>query len=245
MTNVQPKCVLVVEDDSAIRQGLVDALKFSGYEVLGAATGQEGSRLVSTANIDLMILDLVLPGTGGFEILRMTRELRPTLPVLIVTARGGEDDRVKGLRMGADDYVVKPFSVRELLARVEAVLRRSPERPAEIRSVSFPGGVVDFERREIRFEDGVRAELSDRELELLKYLVRSCGRAISREEILRRVWRLDPKRLETRTIDMHVANLRTKLRDDPARPGLILTVRGRGYSWGGILDKAGTAEEKR
>jgi len=156
--------------------------------------------------------------------------MRPMLPVIVLTARGDEQDRVKGLRMGADDYVVKPFSVKELLARVEAVLRRSPERPSDVGRLAIPHGTVDFDRREVRFDDGGRTGLSDRELELLRYLIQNAGRALSRDEILSRVWRINPQTIvETRTIDMHVGRLREKLRDDPAAPRVIVTVRGKGY----------------
>ncbi len=221
--------ILVIEDDGAIRRGLVDALEFTGYEVLQAADGNEGIKLGLRASYDLLLLDLILPGPSGFEILQQVREARPTVPVIILTARGEEADRVRGLRVGADDYVVKPFSVRELLARVEAVLRRSPERPARLRSVALLDGVADLSRREVRYQDGQRAELSEREVELLRYLASNAGRAISRDEILQRVWRLDPRRLETRTIDMHIASLREKLRDDAGAPKVLLTVRGKGY----------------
>jgi DNA-binding response OmpR family regulator len=226
---MNPKRVLVVEDDAAIRRGLVDALQFSGYEVLQAGNGSDGLAQALRATYDLLLLDLILPGPSGFEILEALRAARPTLPVIILTARGEESDRVKGLRLGADDYVVKPFSVRELLARVEAVLRRSPERPNTITRIGLPEGVADLARCEVRFKNGKRNELSEREVELLRYLAGHAGRAISREEILRRVWRLDPKRLETRTIDMHIANLRDKLDDDPHQPKVLLTVRGKGY----------------
>jgi len=222
-------CVMVIEDDPAIRRGLVDALQCSGYDVLEAATGTTGLAQAQRAAFDLLLLDLILPGPSGFEILETVRATRPTLPVIILTARGDETDRVKGLRLGADDYVVKPFSVRELLARVEAVLRRSPERPQRVESVLLPDGVADLARCEVRFHDGRRTELSEREVELFRYLAAHAGRAISRAELLQRVWRLNPKRIETRTIDMHIANLREKLRDDPDHPQLLLTVRGRGY----------------
>lgn len=224
-----PRRILVIEDDSAIRQGLADALQFAGYEVLQAANGNDGLREALRASFDLLLLDLILPGHGGFEILEAVHGARPTLPVIILTARGEEGDRVKGLRLGADDYVVKPFSVRELLARVEAVLRRSPERPNQVASFPVPGGVADLARCEVRFQDGSREALSEREVELLRYLFSNAGRALSREEILQRVWRLDPRKLETRTIDMHVANLREKLRDTAEEPRVLLTVRGRGY----------------
>ena len=223
------KRVLVVEDDSAIRQGIADALQFAGYEVLQAANGNEGMAQGLRSTIDLLMLDLILPGPSGFEILKAVRAARPTLPVIILTARGEEADRVQGLRLGADDYVVKPFSVRELLARVEAVLRRSPERPSKVNKIEMPHGVADLSRCEVRFENGKRAELSEREVELLRYLATNPGRAVSRDEILLRVWRLDPKRMATRTIDMHVANLREKLRDDAENPRVLLTVRGKGY----------------
>jgi DNA-binding response OmpR family regulator len=147
-----------------------------------------------------------------------------------LTARGEEHDRVDGLRHGADDYVVKPFSVKELLARVEAVLRRSPERPLDVESVTLPGGGrADFSRRELRFGENDRQELSEREADLLRYLVNHAGRAVSRDELLANVWRIDPHGLPTRTIDMHVARLREKLRDDPHAPRILLTVRGKGY----------------
>jgi DNA-binding response OmpR family regulator len=125
--------------------------------------------------------------------------------------------------------VVKPFSVRELLARVEAVLRRSAERPNPVSQIPLLNGVADLSRCEVRYEDGGRAELSGREVELLGYLASNAGRAISREEILQRVWRLEPRHTETRTIDMHIASLRDKLRDDPSEPKVLLTVRGKGY----------------
>jgi DNA-binding response OmpR family regulator len=230
--------VLVVEDDSAIRQGIMDALKFAGYETLQAPNGNDGMTQGLRATFDLLLLDLILPGHSGFEILKAVREKRPTLPVIILTARGEEHDRVEGLRLGADDYVVKPFSVRELLARVEAVLRRSPERPNGIAKITLPHGVADLERSEIRHNNGQREELSEREGELLRYLAANSGRAISRDEILLRVWRLDPRRMVTRTIDMHIANLRDKLRDDPNDPKVLLTVRGKGYMFAAPDSKA-------
>jgi len=229
---MQPRRILVVEDDAAIRRGIADALAFTGYEVLQSGHGDEGLRIALSAPVDLLLLDVVLPGTGGFEILRSVRATRTTLPVILLTARGEEADRVGGLRLGADDYVVKPFSVRELLARVEAVLRRSPERPEPVSAIPFPGGSVDLARREVRFDDGTRTGLSERECELLQYLAMNAGRAVSRDEILRRVWRLEPRGVETRTIDMHVANLRSKLRDDADHPRRVLTVRGKGYMLG-------------
>ena len=221
--------ILVIADDSAIRLGIVEALQFAGYETLQAANGNDGLAQGLRATFELLLLDLILPGRSGFEILEAVHQARPTLPIIILTARGEEADRVKGLRLGADDYVVKPFSVRELLARVEAVLRRTPERPNHVTKIPVPNGLADLARCEVRFHNGQRSELSEREVELLRYLAGNAGRAISRDEILQRVWRLDPRRLETRTIDMHIAHLREKLQDDPEHPRVLLTVRGKGY----------------
>ena len=226
--------VLVVEDDAAIRQGIVDALAVSGYATIASARGDEGRERAVEADYDLLLLDLVLPGCRGLDILREVRAVRPTTPVIILTALGDESDRVQGLRLGADDYVVKPFSVRELLARIEAVLRRSPERPGDVREIRIANCRADLNRRELAFDDGQRVELSDREAGLLRYLAQNAGRAISRQELLYRVWQLSPDGLETRTIDMHVARLREKLRDDADRPRLIVTVRGKGYMLGAI-----------
>ncbi len=232
--------ILVIEDDGAIREGLVDALRFESYEVLEAATAPDGQRLALASTCALVLLDLMLPGGDGFEILKEIRRTRPELPVIILTARGREADRVQGLRLGADDYVVKPFSVRELLARVEAVMRRAQAQTGASggpESLPLPAGLVDLRRRELRFDDGDRCELSEREAALLAYLAQNPDRAVSRDEILSRVWRLNPARFQTRTIDMHVARLREKLRDSKDAPRVIVTVRGKGYMLGHEVSK--------
>lgn len=221
--------VLVVEDDAAIRRGLCDALRFSGYEPLEASDGRSGLEAAITASVDLVLLDVLMPRMDGFAVLAELRKVAPGLPVIMLTARGEEQDRVRGLREGADDYVVKPFSATELLARVAAVLRRSPERPVETRRVVIAGRDIDLERREVAFADGTRAMLSEREAQTLAYLVRNPGRAIARDELLRAVWGLDPRGVHTRTVDMTVARLRELLRDDPADPRVVVTVRAKGY----------------
>ena len=221
--------ILTVEDDAAIRRGVVDALTYAGYSVLEAGRGDDGCQMALRRELDLLLLDMVLPGKTGLEILREVRNVRPTLPVIILSARGEENDRVAGLRLGADDYVVKPFSVNELLARVTAVLRRSPSRPTDMNELELPAGRVDFARCEIRFADGKRAELSEREQQLLRYLAQHAGRAVARQELLENVWQIDARGVSTRTVDMHVARLREKLRDDPEEPQVLITVRGRGY----------------
>ena len=217
--------ILTIEDDEAIRRGVVDALSFAGYQVIEAGDGELGCQMALTREYDLLLLDLVLPGMQGLEILPQVRNARPTVPVIILSARGEEHDRVSGLRLGADDYVVKPFSVNELLARVDAVLRRSPSRPSDVKKLPLAAGEVDFERCEVQFADGSRVELSERERALLRYLARHAGRAVAREELLENVWQIDARGVSTRTVDMHVARLREKLRDDQ----LLVTVRGKGY----------------
>lgn len=225
--------VLVVEDDRAIREGLVDALGFDGHRVLQAADAPAGAEAALRCACDLVLLDLMLPGGDGLSVLKEIRRLKPELPVIILTARGREVDRVAGLRLGADDYVVKPFSVRELLARVEAVLRRVPKVQTEDHTALVVAGArLDLARHEVVFDDGHREELSEREVALLAYLSQQRGRAVSRDELLREVWSVDPKRAGgSRTVDMHVARLRGKLRETDA-PRLIVTVRGRGYMLG-------------
>lgn len=217
--------ILTVEDDAAIRRGVVDALTFAGYTVLEAADGDAGCKMATGREYDLLLLDLVLPGKSGLEILAELRNVRPTVPVIILSARGDENDRVAGLRQGADDYVVKPFSVNELLARVDAVLRRSPERPTDVDRLKLKDGEVDFDRCEVRFRDGQCVELSERERLLLRYLACHAGRAIDRQELLTNVWQIDARGASTRTVDMHVARIREKLRDET----IVATVRGKGY----------------
>jgi DNA-binding response OmpR family regulator len=222
--------ILVIEDDASIRRGIVDALEFDGYSTLEAGDVDNGGASATDASYDLLLLDLILPDGHGFDILEAVRAVHPTRPVIILTALGQEPDRVRGLKLGADDYVVKPFSVKELLARVEAVLRRSPARPADLRELRIGEVLIDFSRREVTRDNGHRAELSDRELELVRYLAQHGARAVSRDELLANVWRIDPRSIvETRTIDMHIKRLREKFGDDAAKPALILTVRGKGY----------------
>lgn len=223
--------IAVIEDEPAIRRGVVDALRASGYAVAEAGDGVRGLEVAQSPNVDLILLDLLLPGRDGLEVLTELRKTRPTVPVIILTARGTEDDRVRGLKRGADDYVVKPFSARELLARVEAVLRRTMGQPHEAAAARLGHAVIDFQRREIRWAADRRTELSEMENTLLCFLATHHQRAVSREELLARVWGIGSQRIETRTIDMHVARLRNKLRDPSGQetPEAILTVRAQGY----------------
>jgi DNA-binding response OmpR family regulator len=221
--------ILVVEDDAAIRRGLCDALTFAGYAVGEYARGDGAVEWTLASSPDLLLLDILLPGKDGFEILRELRKSHPQLPVILLTARGAEEDRVRGLKLGADDYVVKPFSASELLARVEAVLRRSAERPRGLRTLNLGDRTVDLELGEIALVGGEKRRLSELESSILRYLAAHRGRPIGRRELLQRVWGGNSREMETRTIDMHVRRLREKLERDPAQPKLLVTVRGRGY----------------
>ena len=217
--------ILVIEDDPNIQRAVVDTLATGAYRTSCASDGRQGLETALSLEPDLVLLDIMLPGLDGFEVLAELRRARPSLPIVMVTAKGETGDRVAGLRGGADDYIVKPFSAMELLARVEAVLRRSAERPRTVGTLELKARTIDLEQREIVFADGSRREISEKETELLQYLAGSRGRTISRDEILQRVWGLDPRGVTTRTIDMHIARLRDKLGD----ASLIKTVRGKGY----------------
>jgi DNA-binding response OmpR family regulator len=224
--------ILVIEDEPSIRRGVVDALRAAGYDAIEAADGIQGLSLALTEDLDLVLLDLLLPGRDGMKVLVELRQTRGSLPVIILTALGAEQDRVAGLRSGADDYVVKPFSARELLARIEAVLRRSSGPSLSVTTMRFGRAQLDFARREIRTEssNGKRHELSVSEWAILRYLVANRQRAVSRNELLDRLWGIGDG-VETRTVDMHVVRLRQKLRDAAgAKAGqAIVTVRGEGY----------------
>ena len=220
--------ILVIEDEVAIREGMALALRRAGFATSEAGDGVRGSELAAGGDFDLVLLDLALPLRDGLQVLSEIRAADPTLPVIVVTARGEERQRVRGLERGADDYVVKPFGARELVARVDAVLRRSPERRRPVESIHLRGAEADLRRHEVRFADGSRAQLSALESDLLRYLAERPGRTISRDELLLRVWGSRARGIATRSVDMTMARLRRKLRDDE-RPRLLETVRGKGY----------------
>lgn len=220
--------ILVVEDDPAIRLGVVETLKSEGYRVIVAEDGYSGMRVALEETYDLMLLDLMLPGIDGLQILEAVRGVKPEVPVILATARGDESERIRGLQAGSDDYVVKPYSVKELLARIQAVLRRCGGTP-DNELLTINGGVIDFSRREITYPDGSTCSLSERESQLLYYLNRHRDRAVARGELLAKVWGIDPTGVNTRAIDMLVARLREKLGDNCESPRFLLTVRGKGY----------------
>jgi DNA-binding response OmpR family regulator len=219
--------ILVVEDDPSVLRGLADNLRFEGYEVLTAADGATALGLVRERQPDLVVLDLMLPKLSGYEVCRKVRDEGRATPILMLTARGDECDRVLGLDLGADDYVTKPFSVRELLARVRALLRRAqPARPLpdELR---FGDVVIDFRRYEAR-KGGRALELTRKEFGVLRSLAARLGEVVTRDELLNEVWGYD-KFPTTRTVDNHLASLRAKLEDDTTAPQHLQTVHGVGY----------------
>jgi two-component system response regulator RegX3 len=218
--------ILVVEDEAAIRRGLVDVFAHHGFEPTGAATGEEGLRAGLSGDHDLIVLDLMLPGLSGFDVCERVRSQHPRVPILMLTARGAEEDVLRGFRAGADDYVTKPFSLAQLLARVNALLRRA-DGAAETLAPFRVGALTVEPARLVASGGDETIELTRREVELLALLAEERGRIVSRRTLLRLVWRFErADRLETRTVDMHVAKLRKKL---GAARDLIETVRGEGY----------------
>jgi len=219
----------VVEDEPAIREGLVDVLVFHQYEVDSADTGPDGLRKALTGKFDLILLDIMLPGMDGYEICDRIRNDDRDQPIIMLTAKTSDEEIVQGLRLGADDYVSKPFSIQQLMLRIEAVLRRSQVGQAAARMLKLSGIEIDTENLSgIRGDEDVL--FTKREIELLTYLARHSDRPVSREELLFKVWgyakNLD---IETRTVDIHIAKIRRKIEADPKAPQNLLTVRGAGY----------------
>ena len=221
--------VLIVEDDAAMAAALKDGFAYEGHEVSWASDGEAGLRLAKEAAPDVVVLDVMLPKLSGLDVCKRLRADGSTLPIIMLTARGQEIDKVLGLKLGADDYVTKPFGFMELMARVEAVLRRSGGSKTTPGSYTFGDVVVDFKRAELR-KRGERVDVTARELKLLEFFVAHRGEVVPRERLLDRVWEYDSVPL-TRTVDMHVAKLRRKIEDDPADPKFIVTVHRMGYKF--------------
>jgi DNA-binding response OmpR family regulator len=218
--------ILIVDDEPAIVRGLQDNLRFEGYDTLTATSGTQALELVGREAPDLVILDVMMPRMSGWEVCRELRRRGLQVPVIMLSARGAEADRVQGLELGADDYVTKPFSLRELLARVRAVLRRpGARRPAE--EYAFGAVRVRPRGRQV-FQAGAPVHLTRKEFDLLVYLLAHRGEVVTRERLLDEVWGHD-RFPTTRTVDTHVLLLRKKFEVDPERPRFILTVHGQGY----------------
>ena len=219
--------VLVVEDEPRMRAMLTDNLEFEGYRVTAVATGEEAMTMFSGDAFSLLLVDVMLPGISGFEVCERLRDLGTRVPIIMLTARTHERDRVRGLDLGADDYVAKPFSVRELLARVRAQVRRDDWHSAGGDEFSF-GDVTVRLRQQLVTRGGRRVPLSAREFELLRYLIAHRGEVVSRAQLLRDVWGYHQLAV-TRTVDNYVAKLRTQLEPDPHDPRYLVTVHGSGY----------------
>ena len=221
--------ILIIEDDISILRGLKDNLTFEGYSVLSSADGQEGLQIALEKHADLLLLDIMLPGINGYEICRRLKKEKPELPIIMITARGSEMDKVGGLDLGADDYLTKPFSIPELLARIRAVLRRSKPDQNALEKYSFGNVILDF-RKFQAFINNAEIKLSSRKFALLKYLIQHEGEVIHRHELLNEVWGYNVTPT-TRTVDNYILDLRKKLEEDPAKPKHILSVRGVGYKF--------------
>ena len=220
--------VLVVEDEASLRDGIVDLLTGDGHAVIAAGDGVAGLEAGLRDPFDLVVLDLMLPRMDGMEVCRRLRAARPGTPILMLTARGSEDDKVRGLIEGADDYVTKPFSARELLARVRVLGRRAPQGES-LDELVIAGVRVDLARMVIE-RDGTHISLTPREVGIVRWLYKHRERVVTRAELLEQVFgqRGD---LQTRAVDMAIAVLRKKLEVDPARPAVIVSVKGAGYAW--------------
>lgn len=228
------KVILTIDDELHIRELLEYNLTKAGYEVLGAETGEKGMELLRTAQVDLVLLDCMLPGMDGVEVLRRIRASSEfsSLPVMMLTAKGEEIDKVLGLEMGADDYLSKPFGIRELEARVKALLRRSSPEKMEVQpEPALQAGdlAINHVAREVRLQ-GTPVTLSLKEYELLYLLASHPNRVYTREQLLEQIWGYAYSG-ETRTVDVHIRNLRKKLEQDPEKPEYIRTVRGIGYKF--------------
>lgn len=221
--------ILVVEDEEAIRTGLIDVLVFHGYKADSAATGPDGLEKAMTGHFDLILLDIMLPGMDGYEICDRIRTVDREQPIIMLTAKTSDEEIIQGLKLGADDYVPKPFSIRQLVLRIEAVLRRSQVGQEMARTLSIGDIEIDTDNL-CGLKDGNEITFTKREIEVLSYLSQNSDRPVSREELLSKVWgyarNLD---IETRTVDIHIAKLRRKIEADTKAPELLITVRGAGY----------------
>jgi DNA-binding response OmpR family regulator len=223
--------VLIVEDDQAMAVALRDGFTYEGYSVHVARDGAAGLRMATEKSHDLVILDVMLPRLSGLDVCRQLRGAGNDTPIIMLTARGQEIDKVLGLKTGADDYVTKPFSFLELMARVEAVLRRASKTIETVESAQFGDVEVNFKSFEAK-KDGRAIELSPREFKMLKYFVEHRGEVVTRDQLLDHVWGYEGLPL-TRTVDMHIAKLRQKIEDTPSDPRLVITVHRVGYKFTG------------
>jgi len=225
-----PKKILVVEDDPGIRLSLSDEFESTGYQVFTAEDGEKALAVASSQKPDLIILDLMLPILDGYEVCKRLRTRGDDTPIIMLTVKDKEIDKVLGLELGADDYMTKPFSLRELTARVKAVFRRTEERRATPDTFSFGGIDLDFKKFEA-LKKGKKLGLTPLEFHMLKLLVERRGEVLTRDDFLDGIWGKDNVSVSFRTVDSHIANIRKKIEDDPSRPRHILGIRGVGYKF--------------
>lgn len=229
--STQTRRILVVEDEEALALGVSDALEMVGFKVETALDGNTALDRLRDEEFDLVVLDLMLPGTNGLDVLKELRSTNQTTRVVILTALADESDVLKGFELGADDYMAKPFSPKELVARIDAQFRRQSPTGAPLPQLDLPGGIqVDLARLEVH-RDGQVVPLTPREGDILEYLVRHRDRVVTREDLLLDVWHYRNPNVATRTVDIHIVGLRRKVEPDPSNPTLIQTVRGKGYRW--------------
>ena len=222
--------ILVVEDEPSLIFTLRDTLENEGYQVIVSEDGEHAVELVQEHAPDLMILDIMLPGKSGYDICKEVRELKYTFPIIMLTAKDQEIDKVKGLNLGADDYLTKPFGVKELLARIQARLRRAGtySSSSEVEILKLGKVKIDLLESEVTFPDGKINELTAREVELIRYLLSAGGEPVSRDELLEKVWRYEYS-TNTRTVDVHISKLRAKIEVHPDDPRYLITLHGVGY----------------
>jgi len=226
---------LVIEDDISILEGLKDNLKFEGYRVITETNGKRGLKLAFERNVDLLLLDIMLPGLNGYDICRKVKSEHPDLPIIMLTARGSEIDKVSGLDTGADDYITKPFSLPELLARIRAALRRSGDDALVPENYSFGNIRLDFNKLQA-YVDGNEVSLSAKEFAIMEHFTRNEGKAVHRHDLLNEVWGYEAMPT-TRTVDNFIMDLRKKLEADPSNPRHFLSVRGVGYRFCSLKDQ--------
>ncbi len=224
------KKILVIEDDPGIMLSLKDEFESEGYLVYSADDGEKGLAQSKQINPDLIILDVMLPVIDGYEVCKRLRNAGDTTPIIMLTVKDKEIDKVLGLELGADDYVTKPFSLRELLARVKAVFRRTEERAADLTSYSFGGIELDFRKYEAK-KNRKKLELTPLEFQMLKFFIQKKEQVLTRDDFLDKIWGEDNVTVSFRTIDSHIANIRKKIELDPSRPQHILSIRGVGYKF--------------
>ncbi len=220
--------ILIAEDEESILTGLCDVFTYHSFEVDSATDGKQALEKLSRNSYHLLLLDVMMPHIDGFTVCETVRKTDRSLPIILLTAKGDEQSIVKGLKMGADDYITKPFSLPELLARVQAVLRRSPKLMSDKQKLNWNNFEIDCDNLTL-LQNGQTTDLTAREVDLLRYLMRHADRPVGRAELLKEVWGYNNPHMDTRTVDIHITKLRKKLNDDSDDPKTLLTIRSKGY----------------